>query len=65
MDHNFYVVCVGQNFFHGSIFLRGSKFFVGVQIFVSGFLGVVGGRERGGFLKKSQLAVSLLVLREF
>ena len=64
MDHNFYVVCVGQNFLHGSIFFTWVKIFCGgLNFCVSDFLGAVGGQ--GTFLKISQLALSLLVLREF
>ena len=55
MDHNFYVVCVGQNFLHGSIFFTWVNIFCGgLNFCVSGFFGVVvvgvgggGGRVRG------------------
>ena len=59
MDHNFYVVCVGQNFLHGSIFFTWVNIFCGgLNFCVSGFLGVVvvvvvvGGEGLRGFLKK-------------
>ena len=58
MDHNFYVVCVGQNFLHGSIFFTWVNIFCGgLNFCVSGFFAVVvvvvvvGVRVRG-FLKK-------------
>ena len=41
MDYNFYMVCVGQNFFHGSVFFTWVKIFCGSLNFcVSYFLGV-------------------------
>ena len=56
MDHNFYVVCVGQNFLHGSIFFTWVNIFCGgLNFCVSGFLGVVvvgGGVGLRGFPKK-------------
>ena len=42
MDHNFYVVCVGQNFLHGSIFFTWLNIFCGgLNFCVSGFFAVV------------------------
>ena len=68
VDHNFYMVCVGQNFFHVSIFfyegqnfLRGSKFLR--ELFFG--CGGGGGGCKEAFLKNISLSFSLLVLRDF
>ena len=48
VDHNFYMVCVGQNFFHVSVFFTWVKIFCGrLNFCVSYFLGVAEGGGGG------------------